>query len=309
MSLALIGHPLCRAHRMGAHHPECPERLDAIADRLIAAGLDSLLIHYDAPPATETQLARVHDGDYIREIFEAAPEAEELHWLDGDTAMNAQSLPAALRAAGAAVLGVDLVMSGRHQVAFACVRPPGHHAERHRAMGFCIFNNVAVGAAHALAVYGLERIAIVDFDVHHGNGTQDIFAGDERVRFCSSFQHPFYPGSGAGPNESNILNIPLPRGTDGAHFRKAVEQHWLGQLDEFAPQLILISAGFDGHAEDEMAQFNLRESDYAWITRELQVLAGKHAQGRMLSCLEGGYHLNALGRSVSAHLDVLIGQP
>ncbi len=309
MSLAFIGHPLCRAHRMGPHHPECPERLDAIADRLIAAGLDSLLTHYEAPAATEAQLARVHDPDYIREIFDAAPEGDELRWLDGDTAMNAHSLPAALRAAGAAVLGVDLVMSNRHQVAFACVRPPGHHAERHRAMGFCIFNNVAVGAAHALAVYGLERIAIIDFDVHHGNGTQNIFAGDERVRFCSSFQHPFYPGSGAGNNASNILNIPLPRGTDGPQFRKAVETHWLAQLDEFAPQMILISAGFDGHAEDEMAQFNLRESDYAWITRELQYLAGKHAQGRILSCLEGGYHLNALGRAVSAHLDALIGQP
>jgi acetoin utilization deacetylase AcuC-like enzyme len=308
MNLAFIGHHLCQDHRMGAHHPECPERLHAIADRMIASGMEMLVTHYDAPEASEEQLLRVHDPDYVRMVFDNAPEADDvLAWLDGDTAMNRGTLPAALRAAGAAVLGVDLVMGDRHHAAFCCVRPPGHHAERRRAMGFCFFNNVAVGAAHALAAHGVERVAIVDFDVHHGNGTQDIFEGDERVLFCSSFQHPFYPGTGAGSNGPNILNIPLPRLTDGAAFKAAVETQWLPRLDEFAPQLIMISAGFDGHADDDMAQFNLREPDYAWITRELHKLAVKHAHERIVSCLEGGYELGALGRCVSTHVDELIG--
>jgi acetoin utilization deacetylase AcuC-like enzyme len=308
MNLAFIGHRLCQDHRMGAHHPECPERLHAIADRMIASGMEMLVSHYDAPEASMEQLARVHDPDYLRMIFDAAPRNRDvLTWVDGDTAMNQGTLPAALRAAGAAILGVDLVMSDKHHAAFCCVRPPGHHAERRRAMGFCFFNNVAVGAAHAMAEHGLERIAIVDFDVHHGNGTQDIFEGDEHVLFCSSFQHPFYPGSGAGANGPNIVNLPLPKLTDGASYRAAVEKHWLPRIDAFAPQLIMISAGFDGHAEDDMAHLNLREPDYAWITRQLHDLAVKHTRERIVSCLEGGYELNALGRSVSTHVDELIG--
>jgi acetoin utilization deacetylase AcuC-like enzyme len=193
------------------------------------------------------------------------------------------TLPAALRAAGAAELAVDLVMGDRHHAAFCCVRPPGHHAERKRAMGFCFFNNVAVGAAHAMAVHGIQRIAIVDFDVHHGNGTEDIFQGDERVLFCSSFQHPFYPGTGASSKAPNVVNLPLPRLTGGAEFRKAVEEKWLPLIDAFQPQLIMISAGFDGHAEDDMAHFNLREPDYAWITRALHELAVKHARERIVA--------------------------
>ncbi|MBB1126205.1 histone deacetylase family protein [Thiospirillum jenense] len=308
MNLAYISHPDCYEHRMGAHHVEVPERLYAINDRLIAAGMEMLMTHYDAPLATREQLLRVHDADYIDMIFAAAPRVNDiLTWVDGDTAMSIGSLSAALRAAGAAILGVDLVMSERHHAAFCAIRPPGHHAERHQAMGFCFFNNVAIGAAHALAEHALTRIAIIDFDVHHGNGTEDIFAGDERVLFCSSFQHPFYPGSGANSQASNIINLPLPSGTDGAALRAAIETAWLPRLDQFAPQLIMISAGFDGHAEDDMAHFKLREPDYAWLTRSLHELAVRHANERVVSCLEGGYHLSALGRSVAVHIDELIG--
>lgn len=294
---------------MGAHHPECPERLYAIQDRLIASGMDMLVTHYDAPEASVEQLERVHDRDYLQHIFASAPQDDAtLTWIDGgDTAMNRHSLTAARHAAGAAILGVDLVMSDRHHAAFCCVRPPGHHAGQRSGSGFCIFNNLAVGAAHAFAAYGLERIAVVDFDVHHGDGTEDIFSGDERVLFCSSFQHPFYPGTGADRTAANVINLPLPRLTDGAAFRSAAASAWLPRIAAFAPQLIMISAGFDGHVEDDMAHFNLHTADFAWITRELHRLAANHCQERVVSCLEGGYALSALGRCVSAHIDELIG--
>jgi len=308
MNLAFISHECCREHQMGAFHPECPERLHAISDRMIASGMEMLVTHYDAPEATVDQLARVHDRAYIARLFEAAPKnTGALAWLDGDTAMNHATLPAALRSAGAAILAVDLVMGEKHHAAFCCVRPPGHHAGRDTAAGFCFFNNVAVAAAHALDHHGLKRVAIVDFDVHHGNGTEDIITGDPRVLFCSSFQHPFYPGTGADTVEPNIINLPLPRLTSGAAFRAAVTSAWLPRLDAFAPEMIFISAGFDGHAEDDMAHFNLREPDYAWITRELHNLAAKHAHERIVSFLEGGYNLSALGRCVSTHVDELIG--
>jgi len=308
MNLAYISHHDCLDHQMGAHHVEVPERLGAIQDRMIASGIEMLVTHYDAPLVEREQLLRVHDVDYVDSIVAAAPKATDvLTWVDGDTAMSYGTLTAARRAAGAAVLGVDLVMGDDHHAAFCAVRPPGHHAERHAAMGFCFFNNVAVGAAHAMAVHGLTRIAIVDFDVHHGNGTEDIFSGDERVLFCSSFQHPFYPGTGANSKAPNVINVPLPARTDGAAFRAAVEEAWLPRLEAFKPQLVMISAGFDGHAEDDMAHFRLREPDYAWITRKLHELAMRHASERIVSCLEGGYSLSALGRSVSTHIDELIG--
>ena len=307
MTVAFISHPNCREHQMGSFHPECPERLGAIQDRLIASGLEMLVRHYDAPYATFEQICRVHDAAYIRSLEAQIPDHEGLAWVDGDTALCHHSWSAALRAAGAAVLAVDLVMKGSHQAAFCCVRPPGHHAKRAQAMGFCFFNNVAVGTAHALAQHGAERVAIIDFDVHHGNGTEDIFQTNERVLFCSSFQHPFYPGTGAHSQAPNVINVPLPARTNGMEFRAAVESAWLPRLEAFQPELVMVSAGFDGHAEDDMAHFNLREADYAWITRKIHELAARHADGRIVSCLEGGYNLSALARSVGVHIDELIG--
>jgi len=301
MSIAYISHPDCQLHEMGAHHPEQPARLTAISDRLVASGLDMVLHHFDAPLAERSMLLLAHDERYVEQVYATAPE-QGLVWLDGDTAMNPHTLQAALRAVGAVSLGVDLVMQGRVRQVFCAVRPPGHHAERARGMGFCIFNNVAIAALHALQAHGLERVAIVDFDVHHGNGTEDIVAGDERILFCSSFQHPFYPHSGADTDVPNVINSPLPAGAGGAALREVVERQWLPALREFAPQLLLISAGFDGHAADDMAQLNFVDTDYAWVTGQLCQLASESAQGRVVSALEGGYELHALARSVEAHI-------
>ena len=304
-SVAYITHPAFLQHEMGQHHPESPARLHAISDQLIAAGIEPFLLHRDAMQATREQIERVHEPAYVDEVFEATPQ-EGLVWLDGDTAMNPHSLEAALHAAGANVQAVDMVMAGEARRAFCAVRPPGHHAGRDRAMGFCIFNNIAVGAAHAITVHGLERVAIVDFDVHHGNGTEDIFSGDNRVLMCSTFQHPFYPGTGAGDTAPNIVNCPLPAMTDGADFRATLRAHWLPVLEAFEPQLILVSAGFDGHIEDDMAQMRLREPDYEWVTLEICDLADRHAEGRVVSTLEGGYNLSALGRSVAVHIRAMM---
>jgi len=307
MAIGYITHHDCQLHDMGHHHPEQPARLSAISDRLIASGLDMVLHHFDAPLAERAMLERVHEAAYVDEIFAAAPQAEGLVWVDGDTAMNRHSLDAALRAAGGVAQGVDLVVEGRLRQAFCAVRPPGHHAERDRAMGFCLFNNIAVGAYQALEAHGLQRVAIVDFDVHHGNGTEDIVSGDQRVLFCSTFQHPFYPHSGFGETAANVVNVPLPAGTGSLGFREAVEAHWLPRLDAFEPQLIMISAGFDAHQADDMAGMKLVDADYAWVTRRLCELADRHAQGRIVSALEGGYELHALARSVEAHLKAFLG--
>ena len=306
MACALITHPDCLKHDMGAHHPECPARLAAIEDQLIASGIEPHLARYDAPCATDEHLARVHPSDYVRAIREAAPQAGTVH-LDPDTAMNPWSLQAALRAAGAAVLAVDLVMKDQAEAAFCSVRPPGHHACRARPMGFCIFNNVAVAARHALQAHGLDRVAIVDFDVHHGNGTEDIFEDDPQVLMASTFQHPFYPYSGTERPAPNMVNVPLPAGAASAQFREAVRERWLPALEDFAPQLILFSAGFDAHAEDDMAMLRLADADYAWVTEQVKGVAERHARGRMVSLLEGGYALSALGRSVVQHVRVLAG--
>jgi acetoin utilization deacetylase AcuC-like enzyme len=291
---------------MGAHHPESPQRLGAIGDQLIASGLDAQLAHYEAPLATDEQLVRVHPMDYVRAIRDAAPSRGSVH-LDPDTAMNPYTLSAALRAAGAAVLATDLVMKNSVRAAFASVRPPGHHACRARPMGFCIFNNVAVAAKHALEAHGLERVAVIDFDVHHGNGTEDIFEGDPQVLMASIFQHPFYPYSGTEDPASNMFNVPLAAGSGGRELRQAVNEVWLPALDDFRPELVLFSAGFDAHAEDDMAMLRFVDSDYAWVTQQVKAVADRHADGRIVSVLEGGYSLPALGRSAVQHLRVLAG--
>jgi acetoin utilization deacetylase AcuC-like enzyme len=302
---AFITHPSCLQHEMGPDHPECPDRLTAIRDQLIASGLDAQLVHHEAPAATAEQLARVHDRRYV-DAIEAASPASGLRYLDPDTALNPHSVSAARHAAGAVVHGVDLVCGGEHQTAFCAVRPPGHHAESRRAMGFCVFNSVAVGAAHALAVHGLSRVAIVDFDVHHGNGTEEMFSDEPRVLMVSTFQYPLYPYSGVDNPAPNMVNVPLSAGSGGAEFRDAVRTRWLPALDDHEPELILVSAGFDAHRDDPLAGLAFTEDDYAWVTRELTGVAKRHAQGRIVSSLEGGYALGALGRSVVAHVRELV---
>ena len=305
MPTAYITHPSFLLHDMGPYHPECPDRLHAIGDRLISTGLDSYLCHYSAPAASAEAIARVHGRDYIATI-EAESPTSGLHFLDPDTAMNQHSLTAARHAAGAVVLATDLVVSGECSTAFCAVRPPGHHAERDRAMGFCLFNNVAVGAAHAMAVHGIERVAIVDFDVHHGNGTENIFSADPRVLMVSTFQHPLYPYSGHDHPAANMVNIPLAAGTGSEGFRDAVRDHWLPALERHRPEIVYVSAGFDAHREDPLAGLELTEADYAWVTRELVAVATKHGHGRIVSTLEGGYALSALGRSAAEHIRELI---
>ena len=291
---------------MGRHHPECPERLQAIEDQLIASGLIGCLVEHEAPLAEPEHLTRVHDADYVRAVEASSPRAGLVH-LDPDTAMNPDTYRAARRAAGAVVLATDLVMGGTAHNAFCAVRPPGHHAESRRAMGFCLFNNVAVGVAHALEAHGLRRVAVVDFDVHHGNGTEDIFRRDERVLMVSTFQHPFYPYSGVEGRSERMVNVPLPAYTDGQGFRRAVVEEWLPALERFRPEALFVSAGFDAHREDDMASLGLVEADYVWVTERIREVADRHAGGRIVSVLEGGYNLSALARSVTAHLKVLAG--
>jgi len=306
MTTAFITHAECLRHEMGAHHPERPARLTAIEDQLIASGIGSFLTRFDAPLATDEQLARVHPPDYVRAIREVAPRAGTIH-LDPDTAMNPWSLQAALRAAGAAVLAVDLVLQNKVNTAFCAVRPPGHHACRARPMGFCIFNNVAVAARHAVHAHGIQRVAVIDFDVHHGNGTEDIFEGDEHVLMASTFQHPFYPYSGTENPAPNMVNIPLVAGAGSNELREAVREEWIPALNEFKPELVLFSAGFDAHAEDDMAMLRFVDNDYGWVTEQVKTVADRHAKGRMVSMLEGGYALSALGRSAVQHIKVMAG--
>ncbi|WMW82493.1 histone deacetylase family protein [Undibacterium cyanobacteriorum] len=294
---------------MGAHHPECPERLGAVNDHLLAKGLLDYMDACDAPLATREQLARAHSGFYLDEFAEIAQQVPEggLVQIDPDTSINAYSYQAALRSAGAVVLAMDMVLGGKSPAAFCNIRPPGHHAERSNAGGFCFFNNVAVGIRHAVAVHGLERVALIDFDVHHGNGSEDILFNDEHVLMCSIFEKNLYPFCGDVPMGSNMINVGLPARSGGEAFRQAVEQQWIPALNAYQPQLIVISAGFDGHREDDMGNLGLVESDYEWVTRQIMKVANQHAQGRVVSCLEGGYALSALGRSAAAHVRVLIG--
>ena len=306
MNTAFITHTDCQLHDMGAMHPECPQRLPAVQDQLIASGISDHLLHVEAPLATRAQLERVHEAWYIDSVEEQSPQRGIVH-LDPDTAMCPASLNAALRAAGAGVLATDMVIAGEATNAFCNIRPPGHHAERGRAMGFCIFNSVAVAAAHALDHHGLKRVAIVDFDVHHGNGTEEIFRDDERVMMVSTFQHPFYPYSGTEGRSERMVNIPLAAYSGGVEFRAADATWWLPALEKFKPEMLYISAGFDAHREDDLAMMKLVEADYTWVTQQLRQVADRHAGGRIVSLLEGGYNLHALGRSAAVHLKVLSG--
>ncbi|WP_428414635.1 histone deacetylase family protein [Methylibium sp.] len=310
MATAYYSHPACRSHDMGDGHPECPQRLDAIADHLIATGLDIALEQREAPPVDEGDLALAHESLYVanlRGFMEQVEVTGQRRALDPDTVAGPGTWAAALHAAGAAVAATDAVLDGEIENAFCAIRPPGHHATRRQAMGFCFFNNVAVAARHALDRRGLERVAIIDFDVHHGNGTEDIVANDDRVLMCSFFQHPLYPNSGAQPLGDNMVNLPVPAYTKGPEIRDLIERHWLPRLEAFRPQMVFVSAGFDAHREDELGQLGLVEADYAWITRRIKGVAERHAGGRIVSCLEGGYALSALARSVASHVRVLAG--
>lgn len=290
---------------MGQYHPESAARLDAIQDRLLASGLDAVLRHYDAPRVAREQLLRVHSKDYLDTLYAHVPQSGLIN-VDDVTWMNPHTLTAAERAAGAGVLAVNLIQSGEITSAFCNIRPPGHHAERARAMGFCFFNNIAVAVAHALATCNLQRVAVVDFDVHHGNGTEDIFLQDARVLLCSTFQYPLYPYTGTETTSSHIVNVPLPGATNGKIFREAVTRYILPALHAQQPQMLFISAGFDGHVQDELSGMCLVEDDYAWVTTEVRQIAEQYSNGRIVSMLEGGYALPALGRSVVAHLNALL---
>jgi acetoin utilization deacetylase AcuC-like enzyme len=293
---------------MGEHHPECPDRLRAVLAALEAEEFADLL-REAAPQATKEQLTRVHPANYVDAILSIRPTEHETVQLDADTAMSHGSAEAALRAAGAAVAAVDAVMEGWARAAFAATRPPGHHAEPTRPMGFCMFNNAAVAALHARARWGIQRVAVVDFDVHHGNGTQAMFAADPDLFYASSHQHPCYPGTGTASERgtaNNIVNAPLRPGSDGTAFRAAWSNIILPELDRFAPGLLIVSAGFDAHKADPLAQLRLETTDFTWVTQELLGIAAAHCNGRLVSCLEGGYDLHALAASAAAHVRTLM---
>ena len=306
-------HRDCRLHEMGPGHPECPARLDAIEDRLLVSGVSAALDHREAPLASLADIELAHDrmhvaalrGLSLRLVEEEEAGGSPYFQLDTDTAMNRHTWTAALRAAGAAVDAVDAIMAGELENAFCSVRPPGHHAEHKKAMGFCFFNNVAVAAKYALQRHNLKRVAVIDFDVHHGNGTEDILAGDERALMVSIFQHPFYPYSGDQDPAPNMLNVPVPAYTKGMDVREIVEMVWMPRLEAFKPEMIFVSAGFDAHRDDDMGQLGLTEQDYTWITMRIKDVARRFSNKRIVSCLEGGYVMGPLARSVEAHVRVL----
>lgn len=304
MATALITHSDCVLHEISPGHPECPERLGAILDQLKKADVYDYLRHLEAPLASMKSVSLAHPDQYIEGLVAQSPKSGRVQ-LDADTALNEHSLDAALRGCGAAVLAVDQIMSGEADNAFCLVRPPGHHAERTQAMGFCLFGNVVVAARHALENHGLKKVAILDFDVHHGNGTEDIVDGDERILFCSSFQHPFYPGGFRKNVPGQRVNVPLQKGTSSADYRAAISEAWLPAIDDFAPDLIVVSAGFDAHMDDPLAEIELMDNDFVWITEKIMSLAEKHASGRIVSMLEGGYSLTALARSATLHIKTL----
>lgn len=303
---AYITHSACQQHDTGPAHPESANRLYAIEDQFISTGLRDVLRYIDAPEVTAEQLLRVHTVQHVETVSAMIPD-DGYARLDPDTVVSPGSLVAAYRAAGAVVAAVDLVKSGEMDSAFCAIRPPGHHAESRRAMGFCLFNNIAVGAAHALEEHGIKRLAILDFDVHQGNGTEEIFADDGRVLFCSTFQHPFYPFTPVPPNNANRVNVPLDATARSEEFRAAVTDHWIPALARFEPEMIFVSAGFDAHIDDEMSQVSLTDADYRWVAAQIVDAASGSASGRIVSSLEGGYELKSLARCVDAHIRVLMG--
>ena len=303
---AFFSQPAFFKHEMGPHHPESPERLWAIHDHLTRKGLLPLLDMHEPSQATDQAILRVHTMDHLDRLVAASPKDKAYQALDPDTAMNPHTLNAGYLAAGAVIQAVDLVLAGKARNAFCAVRPPGHHAERNAVMGFCFFNNIAVAAAHALEVHGLKRVVIVDFDVHHGNGTEEIFANDERVLMVSTFERSIYPFTGDIPMGSNMLNVPLDAYSDGTAMREAVQFQWIPAIEAFAPELILVSAGFDAHREDDMSHLLWTDQDYAWLSEQLVKVAAKTCGGRIVSSLEGGYHVDALARSVAHHVDALL---
>ncbi|MGH6889124.1 MAG: histone deacetylase family protein [Rhizomicrobium sp.] len=307
MSTGLITHAACFDHVTPPGHPERVDRLHAVLRALDETGF-AQLIRIDAPRADRDALLRVHAPSLVELVLNARIAPGHFELIDADTAMSSGSPEAALRAAGAVITAVDRIMAGEFANAFCAVRPPGHHAEKARAMGFCLFNNIAVGALHARAAHGLSRIAVVDFDVHHGNGTQDIFFDDRELFYASTHQWPLYPGTGSSAETgigANIVNAPLAPGSGSREFRAAFEDVVLPALDAFSPQFLFISAGFDAHEADPLASLRLKEEDFAWATKRLCEAASRHCDGRVVSALEGGYDLEALGRSVAAHVNVL----
>jgi len=306
MVTALISHPDCRLHEMGPSHPECPQRTDAINDRLLAMRLLDVLAEHDAPNASDEQLLRVHTREYLEWLAKSVPETG-LFNIDLDTKMNSKTLVAARRAAGAAVLATDLVMTGRAENAFCNVRPPGHHASANQSMGFCFYNNVAVGAAHALAQHGIRRAAILDFDVHHGNGTDVIFADEPRILVCSLFQKDLYPFSAGIGHTGAGVNVALPAFSDSDDMRHAVTETWLPALNAFKPEFVFVSAGFDAHAQDDISDLRFSDGDFNWLSELTLSVAADHANGRLVSTLEGGYHLDALARCAANHIRILAG--
>jgi len=306
LTCAYISHPDCRLHDTGEDHPECARRLSAIEDGLISSGIYDFLSSYEAPEVTQSQLLGVHTSAHLEYLAEMMP-VEGYARLDPDTIISPATLKAARRAAGAVILAVDLLMSGEQESAICCVRPPGHHAERARAMGFCLYNNIAVGAAHALETHGLKKVAIVDFDVHQGNGTENIFKDDKRVLFCSTFQHPFFPFTEILPNAENRVSIPLDASAGSEEFRAAVLDHWLPALERFQPEMVFVSAGFDAHRDDDMSSVSLTDSDFRWVAEQIVNVAARSASGRIVSVLEGGYELHSLARCVDTHIRVLMG--
>ena len=306
MSTAFISHPDCHDHDTGEGHPENAQRLSVIEDRLLASRISDFTRYLDAPEVTKEQLLRAHTAEYL-EMIDAVMPREGYARLDPDTVISPKTLQAAKRAAGSVILAVDQVMSGQIRNAFCCVRPPGHHAESDRALGFCIYGNIAVGVKHALEAHGLKKVAVVDFDVHQANGTEDILIGDDRVLYCSIFQHPFFPYTSIPENSERVVSIPLEASAASAEFRSAVTDHWVPALEQFQPEMIFISAGFDAHRDDEMSYVNLTDADFRWVTEEMVRIADISASGRIVSALEGGYELHSLARCTEAHIRVLMG--